>query len=76
MREEIPKNDGRFPNGPLTRFDIAEWYKITTRALRFRMEKACIQIANRILTIDDGRLIFKALGEPPFLPFELRKYFF
>ena len=76
MKEEIPKNDGRFPNGPLTRLDISEWYKITTSALRFRMKKACVCIANRILTIDDGKLIFKELGEPAFLPPELRKYFF
>jgi hypothetical protein len=76
MKEEIPKNDGRFPNGALQRLDIADWYKITTRTLRYRMEKAFLRIANRNLMIDDAKLIFKVLGEPPFLPPDLRHFFY
>jgi hypothetical protein len=58
------------------RANIAEWYCIGERALRDRMQKADVQIKNRVLTIDDIKQIIKGLGVPPNLPLHIHKILF
>ena len=58
------------------RSDIAQWYNITTRALRDRMQREDVHIANRILTDDDIKIILKGLGKPQCFPSELNDRFF
>jgi hypothetical protein len=62
-------------NEPLKiyRADISEWYGIKERALRNRMQKADIQIKNRVLTITDIKCIIDKLGIPPNIPQVLYK---
>ncbi len=60
----------------ITRTEIAGWYNISDRGLRYRMKEAAIYIKNRILTFDDIKAILIALGVPPNLPTELYNRFF
>ena len=59
----------------ITKIDVAAWYNIGDRALRYRMEKVNVQVSNRILTKDDVRYMIKKLGDPPAMPLELREYY-
>ncbi len=63
-------------NISITRTDVAGWYGISERGLRYRMNKAKISIKNRILTFDDVKMILIALGVPQNLPPELYNRFF
>ena len=63
-------------NISVTRTDVAGWYGITERGLRYRMNLAAISIKNRILTFDDIKAILIALGIPQNLPTELYNRFF
>ncbi|MDZ7878501.1 MAG: hypothetical protein U5L45_12555 [Saprospiraceae bacterium] len=60
----------------LYRANIAEWYNISERALRDRMQKKAIHITNRVLTDDDIRAILQTLGKPQCFPPELYDRFF
>ncbi len=60
----------------ITRTEIAHWYDISERTLRYRMENKGIQITNRILTEDDIRLILKGLGKPLYMPPDLYHFYF
>ena len=44
-------------NISITRTDVATWYGITERGLRYRMKEAAISIKNRILTFGDIKAI-------------------
>jgi hypothetical protein len=59
----------------ITRTDVAEWYRISERALRYRMAKSSAHVSNRILTKDDVRYMIKKLGDPPSMPPELAAYY-
>ena len=59
----------------ITKIDVAAWYNIGERALRYRMAKVNVQVSNRILTKDDVRHMIKKLGDPPTMPLELREYY-
>lgn len=63
-------------NISVTRTEIAAWYSISERGLRYRMNEAKISIKNRILTFDDVKAILIALGIPPNLPFEMYNRFY
>lgn len=63
-------------NQKMTRTEVAQWYGITERALRYRMDSKNIQIANRILTECDIRLILKGLGKPLYMPPHLYDFIF
>ena len=58
----------------ITREDVAKWYSIKTSGLRKRLAKTPdpLHLANRALTIDDIKSVIKKLGEPPFIPAELK----
>ena len=57
------------PNLPnFTRTEIAAWYGLSERGLRYRCAKYGVHITNRILTKSDVRQIIEKLGDPPFLP--------
>ncbi len=60
----------------ITRTEIAQWYGITERSLRYRMQKENVHISNRILTVCDIRLILKGLGRPRFMLSDLYDFFF
>ena len=63
-------------NISVTRTEIAAWYGISERGLRYRMNEAKISIKNRILTFDDVKAILIALGIPQNLPRELYNLYF
>lgn len=63
-------------NISITRTNIAAWYGISERGLRYRMKEATISIKNRILTFDDVKVILTGLGVPQYLPSELYKLYF
>ncbi len=63
-------------NQKITRTEVALWYGITERALRYRMNNKNIQIANRILTECDIRLILKRLDKPFYMPPDLYAFIF
>lgn len=60
----------------ITRTEIAQWYDIKERTLRYRMETKGIHITNRILTECDIRLILKGLGKPLYMPPDLYNFYF
>lgn len=63
-------------NISVTRTEIAFWYGISERGLRYQMNEAKISIKNRILTFDDVKAILIALGTPQNLPRELYNLYF
>jgi hypothetical protein len=70
QEEENGKSKG------ITRADIAQWYGISESGLRSRMQKKHLQIANRMLTEDDVRLILSRLGKPCRMPPDLYDFYF
>ena len=60
----------------ITRTEIAVWYGLTERGLRYRMQKENVHISNRILTECDIRSILKGLGRPCFMPLDLYNFYF
>ena len=52
----------------ITRTELATWYGITERALRYRMKEKNLCVENCILTWTDIRFIIEHLGVPPHLP--------
>ena len=51
-----------------TRAEVAKWYKLSERGLRYRFIKKGVVITNRSLTLTDIEYIISKLGKPPFMP--------
>ena len=53
------------------RTEIAKWYGLSERGLRYRLAQKGVHITNRILTLSDIELIISQLGKPPLFPADL-----